>query len=203
MAHPDHARGLITFLFSFATIGIIVLVAVAIFWMDVAEVDARFAHAKDVITILIGVLVGFYFGTASSGNIPPTLSDSAITVAPRLSVSAVAVTPNSANAGDKITVSTKASGGSSPYQYDIMFDGSASGFDTSSMNIKGKSSATGEVSDQVAIPTEVPKRMDLTARIVMRDAGGAQASPGAVKLTISPRAAVGSPAESAPISGNK
>ena len=41
MAHADHARGLITFLFSFATIGIIVLVAVAIFWMDVAEVDAR------------------------------------------------------------------------------------------------------------------------------------------------------------------
>jgi hypothetical protein len=71
MSQSDHARGLITFLFSFATIGIIVLVAVAVLWMDKSEVEARFAHAKDLISILVGVLgtvIGFYFGTASTGN---------------------------------------------------------------------------------------------------------------------------------------
>ena len=69
MAQSDHARGLITFLFSFATIAIIVLVSIAVFWMDKSEVDARFAHAKDLISILVGVLgtvIGFYFGTAST-----------------------------------------------------------------------------------------------------------------------------------------
>jgi hypothetical protein len=71
MAQSDHARGLITFLFSFATIAIIVLVAIAVFWMDKSEVEARFAHAKDLISILVGVLgtiIGFYFGTASTSS---------------------------------------------------------------------------------------------------------------------------------------
>ena len=83
MAQSDHARGLITFLFSFATIGIIVLVAVAVFWMDKSEVDARFAHAKDLIAILVGILgtiLGFYFGTASTGG--SATRASAVTVAP-------------------------------------------------------------------------------------------------------------------------
>jgi hypothetical protein len=68
MSKPDHARGLITFLFSFATIGIILLIAIAIFWIDKDEVGARFAHAKDLVTILVGILgtvLGFYFGTST------------------------------------------------------------------------------------------------------------------------------------------
>jgi hypothetical protein len=67
MSNADHARGLITFLFSFATIGIIILVAIAIFWLDKAEVAERFGFAKDLITILVGILgtvLGFYFGTS-------------------------------------------------------------------------------------------------------------------------------------------
>jgi hypothetical protein len=83
MAQSDHARGLITFLFSFATIAIIILVSVAVFWMDKAEVEARFAHAKDLISILVGVLgtiIGFYFGTASNSGLAPQRS--AMTVTP-------------------------------------------------------------------------------------------------------------------------
>jgi hypothetical protein len=68
LATTEHARGLITFLFSFATIGIIILVAIAIFWMDKAEVAERFGFAKDLITILVGILgtvLGFYFGSTT------------------------------------------------------------------------------------------------------------------------------------------
>jgi hypothetical protein len=68
MANTDHARGLITFLFSFASIGVIILVAIAIFWLDISEVKERFEYAKDLITILVGILgtvLGFYFGTAT------------------------------------------------------------------------------------------------------------------------------------------
>ena len=82
MAQSDHARGLITFLFSFATIAIIILVSVAVFWMDKAEVEARFAHAKDLISILVGVLgtiIGFYFGTASNSGLAPQRSAMTVT----------------------------------------------------------------------------------------------------------------------------
>jgi hypothetical protein len=68
MSNADHARGLITFVFAFAAIGIVILVAIAIFWVDISEVKERFDFAKDLITILVGTLgtiLGFYFGTAN------------------------------------------------------------------------------------------------------------------------------------------
>jgi hypothetical protein len=65
MAATDKARGLITFLFAFATIAIIILIAIATFWMSKDDVEVRFSKAKDLLTIIIGVLgtiLGFYFG---------------------------------------------------------------------------------------------------------------------------------------------
>jgi hypothetical protein len=69
MASVNQARGLITFLFAFCTIAIILLVAITTFWMPKDEVQIRFDKAKDLLTILIGVLgtiLGFYFGTVTS-----------------------------------------------------------------------------------------------------------------------------------------
>src|SRR5262249_44121986 len=166
MAQPDHARGLITFLFSFATIAIIVLVAVAVFWMEKDEVEARFAHAQDVITILVGVLgtvLGFYFGTASAGS------------PPRLSVAAVTVAPDSAIAGDKVRVSTKVSGGISPYQHDVIFESSSGTFDASKMNVAGRSSPTGDGSEEISVPPQGPSPLELTARGIVRESTPAPA----------------------------
>jgi hypothetical protein len=75
MAQVNQARGLITFLFAFATIAIILLVAITTFWMPKDEVQIRFEKAKDLLTILIGVMgtiLGFYFGTVSSSPSAPT-----------------------------------------------------------------------------------------------------------------------------------
>ena len=72
-------------MFSFATIGIIVLVAISVLWMEKSEVEGRFERAKDLITILVGVLgtiIGFYFGTASTGGSASQASVSPVTVAP-------------------------------------------------------------------------------------------------------------------------
>jgi hypothetical protein len=70
LASPGSARGLITFLFSFITIAVILIVIIALLWMDKEEdIDSRFTKAKDIIAILVGILgtiVGFYFGNASS-----------------------------------------------------------------------------------------------------------------------------------------
>jgi hypothetical protein len=78
MAQVNQARGLITFLFAFATIAIILLVAITTFWMPKDEVQIRFDKAKDLLTILIGVMgtiLGFYFGTITSN--PPTTTTNA------------------------------------------------------------------------------------------------------------------------------
>jgi hypothetical protein len=67
MAAPGNARGLITFLFAFATIAVVIITVIAAFWVKLEEVEQRGALAKEILTILIGILgtiLGFYFGQA-------------------------------------------------------------------------------------------------------------------------------------------
>jgi hypothetical protein len=69
-----------------------------VFWMDKAEVEARYGHAKDLISILVGVLgtvIGFYFGMASTCQ--PIPRTSAITARPYVTPSSTSII-NSANA---------------------------------------------------------------------------------------------------------
>jgi len=69
------ARGLITFLIAFTTVGIAILLAVSTLLLGQGEDGAqRFDHGKQLFTALIGVLgtiVGFYFGKeVASGQAP-------------------------------------------------------------------------------------------------------------------------------------
>jgi hypothetical protein len=71
LADPDVARGLVTFLFAFATIAIFVIASIAIFWSDFEQVEKRAGLAKELIAVMIGVLgtiLGFYFGSAGSST---------------------------------------------------------------------------------------------------------------------------------------
>jgi hypothetical protein len=71
MADFNHARGLITFLFSFGTIAVIILIAITTFWMPKEDVQVRFDKAKDLLTMIIGVLgtiLGFYFGSLNASD---------------------------------------------------------------------------------------------------------------------------------------
>jgi len=71
LGKPDGARGLITFLFAFATIAVVLISAIATFWINIEEVEKRGALAKEIITVLIGVMgtiLGFYFGSLSQEN---------------------------------------------------------------------------------------------------------------------------------------
>jgi hypothetical protein len=94
MADVGQARGLITFLFAFSTIAIILLVAITTFWMPKEDVQIRFEKAKDLLTIIIGVLgtiLGFYFGSL-------TVSDRQ--AAPATNAPAAATSHGEAGAGE-------------------------------------------------------------------------------------------------------
>jgi hypothetical protein len=176
IGQTDQARGLITFLFAFATIGIAILMAIALMWMEREDVEARFAKAKDLLAILVGVLgtiVGFYFGSAG-GTTPKNLV-----------VSAVRLLPPSVEPGARVAVSTRASGGAAPYQYDIIVTDPSNKLTTTELNSGGKTSATGEISDQISIPKDasVP---NLDVKVSVLDSKGAQAVSNAATLKITP-----------------
>ena len=71
LSNASVARGLVTFLFAFATTSVIVVVTIGVLWVPRDEIEVRFSKAKDIMTILISVLgtiLGFYFGQAQSQN---------------------------------------------------------------------------------------------------------------------------------------
>lgn len=73
LANHDIARGLITFLFAFATVAVVIISVIAVFWVRPDEVAQRAALAKEILTILIGILgtiLGFYFGAEIATNPP-------------------------------------------------------------------------------------------------------------------------------------
>jgi hypothetical protein len=66
LAVGEVARGLITFLIAIGTVGIAIILAVSTLVLGGGDADKRFDRAKQVLTVLIGVLgtiVGFYFGS--------------------------------------------------------------------------------------------------------------------------------------------
>jgi hypothetical protein len=66
------ARGLITFLIAFTTVGIALILAIStVVLQDSPENDKRFDRGKQILTVLIGVLgtiVGFYFASNQGGG---------------------------------------------------------------------------------------------------------------------------------------
>jgi hypothetical protein len=72
LAQIDQARGLITFLVAICAVAVILLTAINIFWgNNQAQFEERFKAAKDLVTLVVGVLgtiLGFYFGSISGDH---------------------------------------------------------------------------------------------------------------------------------------
>lgn len=70
LQHMEIARGMITFLVTMGTVSIaIILVLYAVLSSDATLVKERFPLAKEVLTLLIGILgtiLGFYYGSSES-----------------------------------------------------------------------------------------------------------------------------------------
>lgn len=168
LSRPEQARGLITFLFAFSTTGVILLIAITTFWMEKEEVLARFEKAKDLLTVIIGVLgtiLGFYFGSITGTDLSsrgPTLTN-------------VGVSANIAAPGERETVSANLVGGISPYQYDLLFTDPTGAVSTQALNVKSRESTTGGISEQITLPTNVSRPTAVIFSIIAKDAKGGQA----------------------------
>jgi hypothetical protein len=181
IAGIEQARGLITFLFAFSTMGIIVLIAVAIFWLQHDELEDRFARAKDLLTIVIGVLgtiLGFYFGSVSEGENRARV----------LNIANVGVSSPVAQATSTVKLSATILGGAPPYTYSIQFTDPTGTANTSTMAVKSETSDTGAIAKDVVVPPDISKPTSITFTMLANDTKGAQAHASSA-IVVVPKAA--------------
>jgi hypothetical protein len=114
------ARGLITFLITFTTIGIAIILAISTLFSSAGtDGEKRFDQGKQVLSVLIGILgtiVGFYFGASADTKAATTGAAQVLTIAPP------SISDLQPKKGEKFTISAFVSGGKAPYTYSIQFD---------------------------------------------------------------------------------
>jgi len=114
------ARGLITFLITFTTIGIAIILTIStLFGSASADGDKKFDQGKEVLSVLIGILgtiVGFYFGSSADAKPVTSSASQVLTIAP------ASVSNLQPKKGEKFTITAFVSGGKAPYTYSIQFD---------------------------------------------------------------------------------
>jgi hypothetical protein len=147
LGHIEQVRGLVTYFFAFSTTAVIALVALGIFWLKNDEaVKTRFEAAKDLLTLVIGVLgtiMGFYFGTATGGTA-------------NLSIGGVSLVPPVVHAGQSVTLNGRVNGGTKPYKYTVMFtdpSGALTSKQLSDMDVDDGSSDDGAIARQIPVPS--------------------------------------------------
>jgi hypothetical protein len=169
IAKADQARGLITFLFSFTTIALFVLIAITTFWMEKDEVEARFAKAKDLLTLMIGIfgtILGFYFGSLTNSQAPSNQSELSLT---NFGASSVAVAP-----GDKTTIGATVTGGTLPLKYDVLFSDPTGSADATNLSTKDQQIKDNKVEQAITIPTTIKPPSLLNYVLVIHDTNGNQ-----------------------------
>ena len=111
LGQPEQVRGLITFLFVLVTATIVLVFALGIFWIENPdEIAKRFAAAKDLLTIVVGIvgtIMGFYFGSAASES---------------KALSVASLSPPVVHAGESAKITSRIDGGTKPYKYAVTFD---------------------------------------------------------------------------------
>jgi hypothetical protein len=169
ISKADQARGLITFLFSFTTIALFILIAITTFWMNKDDVEARVNKAKDLLTIMIGIfgtILGFYYGSLANG--PGATGPGGLSLT-NFGVPSVAVA-----AGDKTTIGATVTGGKAPLTYDVLFSDPAGSADATGLSVKDQPMSDDKVAQAITIPPTIKAPSLLDYILVIHDADGGQ-----------------------------
>lgn len=172
------ARGLITFLITFTTVGIAIILAIStIFASSGDDEDKRFDKGKQVLSVLIGLLgtiVGFYFG--SSTDTKPAASESVQV----LTIAAANISNLQPKKGEKFTIASFASGGKAPYTYSITFDSALT-------PIKDAKSPDGVIKQEIPVPDTLAADTEVKYVITVTDSDNKTADynkSGAQKISL-------------------
>ncbi|MBC8877278.1 MAG: hypothetical protein H8E44_48235 [Planctomycetes bacterium] len=129
----QHARGVITVIFSVGTISIALILVMAVLFSKWSgrggqDLTDRFDSAKQVLTMLLGILgtiVGFYFGSTTDD------------AAPGFSITDVSVSDLTPEAGTSFTLTATLEDGKPPFGYSVKFDATGSdGAEINDLHIK-------------------------------------------------------------------
>ncbi len=170
IAKADQARGLITFMVSFTTIALFILIGITTFWMNKDDVEARFNKAKDLLTIMIGIfgtILGFYYGSLANTPGAPAPSGLSLT---NFGVPSVSVAP-----GGKTTIGAAVLGGKAPLKYDVLFADPTGSAEATGLNVKDLDVNDNKVAQPITIPATLKAPSLLNYVLVVHDAAGDQA----------------------------
>jgi hypothetical protein len=185
LAQVDQARGLITFLVAICAVAVILLTAINIFWGNNAGFDERFKAAKDLVTLVVGVLgtiLGFYFGSVSSDHLLQLSFDKPA------SYSAVI-------ASSKIPVTATAKNGVAPFNFDLLVLDEKG--DLVSKDAENKQSDKAFITQEIKAP-EKPGKYSIV--LLLRDTKGQQTKTTVdIVVTAAAAAPAAEPAATAPI----
>jgi hypothetical protein len=159
LAQVDQARGLITFLVAICAVAVILLTAINIFWGNNAGFDERFKAAKDLVTLVVGVLgtiLGFYFGSVSSDHLLQLSFDKPASY-------------SSVIASSKIPVAATAKNGVAPFSFDLLVLDEKGGL--VSKDAENKQSDKAFVTQEIKAP-EKPGKYSIV--LLVRDTKGQQ-----------------------------
>lgn len=159
LAQVDQARGLITFLVAVCAVAVILLTAINIFWGNNAGFEERFKAAKDLVTMVVGVLgtiLGFYFGSASSDHVLQLSFDKPA------SYSVVTASSN-------IPVAATAKNGVAPFNFDLLVLDEKG--DLTSKNAENKQSDKAFITQEIKAPDKAGK---YSIVLLLRDTKGQQ-----------------------------
>jgi hypothetical protein len=171
LAQVDQARGLITFLVAISAVAVILLTAVNIFWTDNLDFNVRFVAAKDLVTIVTGILgtiLGFYFGSFNGERL--------LTLAVDSPASYSSITP-----GADVDVRANGKGGTPPYYFDILVI-DANGAPVS-RPVENKQSQ-GAIAEKIKAPDKPTGKHSVV--VLLRDAKGLQTRESVDVLVKSP-----------------
>jgi hypothetical protein len=154
------ARGLITFLITFTTVGIAIILTIStIFTSGGDDADKRFDKGKQVLSVLIGLLgtiVGFYFGSSTDSK--PAAAESGQVLA----IAAPNVSNFEPKKGEKFTITSFVSGGKAPYTYSITFDNTLT-------PVKDAKSPKGVIEQEITVPDTLASDTEVGYGITVTD----------------------------------